>query len=101
MHKKIDKKLHPYHISKLITNHELTGKQTRNSADVHINEFDKTLAIANSINLKVGTLWNELDPEIKNKAHKVSIATFTKNVKENYISKYSDVCTNEKCYICE
>ena len=101
MHKKINKKLHPYHTSKLLTNYELTGKYTRNSEEIHINELDKTLATVNSINLKIGTLWNELESEIKNKAHKISITTFTKNVKKMYISKYSDVCCKENCYICE
>ena len=85
----------------MLTNYELTGKYTRNSEEIHINELDKTLATVNSINLKIGTLWNELDSEIKNKAHKISIKTFTKNVKKIYISKYSDVCSKENCYICE
>ena len=101
MFKKINNKLHPYLTSKLLTNFELTGIQTRNSDDIHINEFDKTLATVNSINLKFGTLWNELNSEIKNKAHKITIATFTKNVKKEYISRYSETCIKENCYICE
>lgn len=100
MYKKINNKLHPYHSSKLLTNFETTGKHTRKSNDIHIHEFDKTLATVNSINLKVGIPWNELNSEIKDLAHKRTLATFTKNVKKDYITRYSDVCTKENCYIC-
>ena len=101
VYKKIHNKLHPYITSKLLTNLEITQKHTRKSDDIHIHEIDKSLATVNSINLKVGTVWNDLDSEIKNKAHTVTIATFTKDVKKSYISRYSDVCIKENCYTCD
>ena len=100
MHKKIHNNLHSYHASKLLTNYEVTEIHTRKSEDVHINEFDKTLAISNSINLKVGSIWNALDSVIKSGAYRMSVATFSKHVKNVYISKYSNVCTKENCYVC-
>ena len=100
MYKKINNKLHSYHTSKLLTNFEITNKHTRKSDDIYINRIGKTLVTANSINLKVGNSWNELSSEIKNKAHNVTIATFTKDVKKNYVATYSDACVQENCYIC-
>ena len=49
----------------------------------------------------MGIPWNELDSEIKDRAHKITLSTFTKNVKKDYISRYSEVCIKENCYICE
>ena len=65
MHEKINKKLHPYHTSKLLTNYEVTGTDTRKSDDIHINKLGKSLATVNSLNLKIGNSWNELDLDIK------------------------------------
>ena len=101
VYKKIHNKPHPYLSSRLLTNLETTKKHTRKSDDIHIHEIDKSLATVNSINLKVGTVWNDLDSEIKNKAHTVTIATFNKDVKKSYISRYSDVCIKENCYTCD
>ena len=101
VYKKINNKLHPYHTSKLPTNFEITKKLTRKSEDIYINEFDKILAKTNSINLKVGSSWNELSSDIKIKAHKITISTFTKDVKKHYFSRYSNICTKENCYVCE
>ena len=101
MYKKFHNKLHSYHTSKLLTNYEVTGKYTRIENDVHINDPDNTLSKINSINFRVGNLWNELPLEIKRTSHKVTISTFTKKVKIEYISKYSDTCTKDNCYICE
>ena len=101
MFKKVNKKLHSYHTSKLLTNYETTGKHTRTENDVHINVTDNNLSKTNSINLKAGNNWNELPSEIKDNAHKVTISTFTKHVKNSYISKYSNTCTKDQCYVCE
>ena len=101
VHKKCHKKLHSYHTSKLLTNYEITGINTRCGNDVHINEPENSLTRVNSINFKIGMYWNELNSEIKEKAFRISISTFTKHVKNDYISRYSEVCNKESCYICE
>ena len=100
MYKKCHNNLHNYHNSKVLTNYDVTHIETRNANDVHVYETESNLITVNSINFKVG-YWNALDSEMKTKVFKLSISTFTKHVKDMYISKYSYVCNKDNCYVCE
>ena len=99
MYKKIQKTLHSYHSSKLTTNFEITQKHTRQKENININR-QNNIGKINSINYKVGTSWNELDPDVKKYASKTA-STFIQHVKRVYFSKYLDTCTIQCCYICK
>ena len=54
----------------------------------------------NSINYKVGKVWNEIGHDIQAYALKSNL-TFTKHVKKWYTDQYSVVCNDMlNCYVC-
>ena len=99
MHKKIHNKLHAYHASKLVSNFEISNRNTRNKDDINIVSHNNNLFRMNSINYRIGTCWNELDLEVRKYSTK-SAKTFTQHVKKWYLSRYSYVCNINDCYIC-
>ena len=100
MYKKKLEKIPDYHSEQLLTNFERKQLNTRQRHDIDIRKCNNCLTQINSINYKVGKSWNELPLEIKESPPK-SLPSFTKHVKELYISNYSDQCYISKCYICE
>ena len=63
-------------------------------------ERQNDFAKINSINFKIGKVWNDIGPEIQTYANKTS-STFSRHVKKMYIDNYSVDCKNmPDCYIC-
>ena len=100
MYKKMQRKLHGYHASKLTTNYERNNTNTRQRYDVNVHMHKNKLSEINTINYKVGTSWNELSLDTKMLAFK-TLPTFTKRVKNLYLTKYTDICTKRNCYVCK
>ena len=100
MYKKMQCKLHGYHASKLTTNYESNNTNTRQRYDVNVHMHKNKLSEINTINYKVGTSWNELSLDTKMLAFK-TLPTFTKRVKNLYLTKYTDICTKRNCYVCK
>ena len=100
MYKKMQHRLHQYHTTQLTTNYECNHLITRQRFDVHIRIHKNRFSKINAINFKVGQSWNELPFETKMLAFK-SMPTFTKNVKNTYLNKYSYECTIDKCHVCK
>ena len=100
MYKKMQSKLHSYHASKLTTNYERNNTDTRQRHDVNVHMHKNKLSEINTINYKVGTSWNELSFDTKMLAFK-TLPTFTKRVKNLYLTKYTDTCTKRNCYVCK
>ena len=98
MFKKCHGTLHKYHSERLGTKFELGTTQTRQKHDIIIKERNANSSI-NSINVKVGTVWNRLAFEIKDSKFK-SIGTFNKHIKKSYISLYNTECNDKHCYVC-
>ena len=99
IYKKMNKKLPNYHASKLQTNFDITGTNTRQKDDIYIKKPGNTLTKINSMNYKVGTSWNQLETQTREYAHK-SLPTFVKHVKKCYISNYIDRCKIKPCHVC-
>ena len=99
MFKKYQGILHPYHCKQLLTRSEILNSETRQKHDVKINNYNEN-SKANSLNVKIGKIWNELPFDIKCRNFK-TIATFTKHIKNLYISSYSTECLVRHCYICK
>ena len=104
MYKKTQGTLHSYHSAQLPQNSDehdarkSSGTQTRQYLDVKLGKASKFLEI-NSINRKIGLAWNNLPKTIKESKYK-TVNTFTKHVKEFYLSKYQIECVKLNCYIC-
>ena len=99
MHKKFHKTLHAYHTTKMKSNYELPGRYSKFQDDIKIVGPTRKLSKENSLNFKVGLVWNGMDKCVRNKIDK-SMPTFIRHVKKMYISKYSAVCSRIDCYIC-
>ena len=80
MHRKLHDKLHAYHTSKLPTNFEITNMDTKQKNDIYITLLTINITKMNSINYKVGTCWNQLDPEVRQYSTK-SLKTFIRHLK--------------------
>ena len=98
MFKKRQGILHRYHSQTLVTKFDVGKTETRQKHDVIIKE-NNTNSTVNSINVKVGTIWNKLPFETKNCVFK-SIGSFNKHIKKAYISLYTTVCKDKHCYVC-
>ena len=90
--------LRSYHCDQLNIDVSESGIQTRQKWDVQLKPINNFLEI-NSINLKIGRSWNDLPFNVKDNNFK-TIDTFTKHVKELYLSKYITDCLIPSCYIC-
>ena len=99
VHKKTQGKLHNYHSSQIIIKSEFNDLETRQKHDVNLKLYPSNCLRINSINYKFGKAWNELPFSIKDKIYKTS-RTFSKHVKEFYLSKYDKHCEIMNCYIC-
>ena len=101
--------LHSYHASQLRQKNdrehggddhetEIVTIQTRQYFDVKLKKTNNFLKI-NSLNLKIGSAWNNLTFKIKESRFK-TVNTFIKHVKDLYLSQYRINCTIPNCYIC-
>ena len=98
MYKKTQGTLHAYHTNQLTETSSGNDIQTRQKWDIKLKEINKFLEI-NSLNLKIGRSWNALPFSIKDNKFK-TIDSFTKHVKELYLSQYKNECLIPNCYIC-
>ena len=99
MFKRCHGTLHPYHWKQLCTKAELLDINTRQKYDVKMETHSENSKI-NSIKAKIGNVWNNLPFDIKSKNFN-TITTFTKHIKQIYISKYNTHCKIRHCYICK
>ena len=91
--------LHNYHSSKLQTNMQHHSTMTRQSSDINISRWTKNVH-KQTINFKIGTIWNALPREIRN-VTLISEHSFAKKLKKYLISQYRDNCEIQNCYICK
>ena len=91
MFKKFHGKLHPYHSKQLETKLDINQTATRQKYDVKMETHSENSKI-NSIKDKIGNVWNNLPFDIKSKNFN-TITTFTKHIKQIYISKYKGLCS--------
>ena len=92
-------RLHSYHSSKLVMNYERQVITTRQKFDVQITPHGNNFSRINSLNYRVGTIWNKLPYETKMLALK-TMPTFTKHLKKLHLASYPDVCNQTDCYTC-
>jgi hypothetical protein len=98
--KALNRKLPQYHSEQLPLNTDFLNisRATRQQNNIHV--FPITKQIEKSlINHSVGTSWNSLSNELKDK-YMMSYKTFINHVKESYLSMYTFVCENQLCYVC-
>ena len=100
MYKRLQNRLHHYHTSQLAMHHERQTISTRQRFDVQIGKQKNNSPRINAINYKIGTSWNELPLDAKMLAFK-TLPTFTKRVRNIYISKYPITCNRPNCYSCK
>ena len=86
MYKRLQNRLHQYHSSRITMKYERQTIATRQKYDVIIDSNKNTFSQINSINLKIGTSWNELPLDTKKLAFK-TLPTFAKRIKSIYLSK--------------
>ena len=101
MYKKTQGILPTYHCKQIPTKYDDSDNidiETRQKYNV-ILQTHSTCSDINSLNSKIGTVWNKLPFEIKSTNFK-TINTFAKYVKANYMSKYVTECSIRNCYIC-
>ena len=99
-HRKIHATVPQYHISQLLTHEQSVQSHmtTRQCQDIYIHPIRNELS-KQTINYSVGHTWNNLPLEIREK-HNLSLSRFSNIIKDYYISKYSNRCTLNNCYIC-
>lgn len=90
--------LHTYHSSKLYNPLSQRVVHTRQDHDVNINRWTSNIQ-KQTLNYKIGTAWNSLPREIKC-SPLVSEHSFAKKLKKYYLSKYTDTCNIQGCYVC-
>ena len=90
--------LHSYHASKLLTNSQQLSVTTRQSSDIFVSRCHSNIN-KQSINHKVGTVWNSLPKEIRNQPL-VSEKSFARRLKQYFLSQYKEVCDISDCYVC-
>ena len=102
MYKKLQNRLHHYHTSQLSMKHERQTIATRQRFDVQLDkkQLKNNFSRINAINHKIGSSWNELPLDAKMLAFK-TLPTFTKRVKNIYLSKYPIKCYKRNCYSCK
>ena len=90
-----------YHASRLQYNHELRHRSTRQDDSIAL-EIPNNLLEINSLNLKIGSAWNEVPSLVKInlKRKKSSEKAFATRMKNYTIKDYNVPCSIPSCYIC-
>ena len=87
----------PYFLNQLPTNKSIHNYDTRRRNDIHHQNI-KTNIEKQTLNSKISTSWNYLPDNLK--LINISQYTLTKSLKKYFVSKYSDTCLVQNCYIC-
>ena len=97
-HKKINNLLPPYFANELQEIESRHNHLTRQSNNIYIRPILSNLS-KQSINYKIATCWNQLPNSLHQCGH-LSIKTFSKKVKNHFISTYPSTCHQTNCYVC-
>ena len=99
MYNKIRSGEFPSHFQTLFpTNNTIHSHNTRSNMDIHIPNVTHRLS-KNTINYKLGTVWNKLPDYLKHGLF-VSHSAFKKSLKKFLLEPYGLPCTVSNCYIC-
>lgn len=99
-HKKLKNLLPYYHELQLLTREEYIPNHTRTRQQNHIYIHSiKTNIEKRLLNYSVGMTWNKLPENIKSLSH-LSPKSFSKHLKNYFLSQYVNICTIANCYIC-
>ena len=99
MYNKIRSGEFPSHFQTLFpTNNTIHSHNTRSNMDIHIPNVTHRLS-KNTINYKLGTVWNKLPDYLKHGLF-VSHSAFKKSLKKFLLEPYGHPCTESNCYIC-
>ena len=98
-YKKLHSLLPAYHANLLQTNQEVQpNRLTRQSQYINIKAISANYE-KQSLNYKIGTIWNNL-PEVIKISADCTYAKFSDTVKNHFLSQYSNTCLLQHCYIC-
>ena len=101
VYKKSQAKLHSYHSMQLPIKSQSSDAETRQRYDVVLKTYPNDFSKMNSLNYKIGKVWNDLPFDIKDGMYR-TIDTFSKHVKKHYLSQYEKItCQVKNCYICK
>lgn len=87
-----------YFHDQLYSNRFLHNYPTRQYDNIHCQNIHLNIE-KQSINFKISTSWNNLPNTIKTSM--ISQSTFSKKLRDHYISNYQNLCNIVNCYVCK
>ena len=64
-------------------------------------QMSNTISASHSPRFTIPKVVKEITPTYLSQINEVSLQTFSKNIKQLFISKYSEYCSVYNCYICK